>query len=458
MSNNIFYSAPCLSNQLSAIKSDELIKKGDFRKNIDRRYMSQVLHKFIEYNQENLDFLDINTYIRGIDPNVDLQFETGKYVGAIPLRLPGNGKPAGDLIVYPRFSYSENNFSDLSKILILIEDIFRPEFLDSIPLSSGNIVRPPLYFDSIIFVNLYEKALNFNWKKFDMQKNIYPYPKSNVNWNEYIQKENNPIYKLQFPVNDSVLHNNHKEWKKLKYVFDLSYNEIMSKSTPKIIQIKVKKKLNTIKNKEKNIISEKVEKFQIFSIDPPIIKELKKQANILLNQKSEEIKAWRIDISILFERYIQFIIKKISLELPIKLISNGKFYSKGNLPSWGIRYLEPDGIIISENLQIFFDVKYKSHLYNLYNNTEYLHESHRSDLHQIFSYTSFSNFNHKIGILFYPSDNFYHKKVEYMNNISGMSNLVFFIGIPFNSDLFFDTKDKLKKFFMNILDQEEFRS
>ena len=456
MSNNIFYSAPCLSNQLSAIKSDELIKKGDFKKNIDRRYMSQVIHKFIEYNQENFDFLDINTYIRGIDPSVDLQFETGKYVGAIPLRLPGNGKPAGDLIVYPRFSYPENNFSDLSKILILIDDFFRPEFLDSIPLSSGNIVRPPLYFDSIIFVNLYEKALNFNWKKFDVQKNIYSYPKSNVNWDEYIKKENDPNYKLQFPVNDSVLNNNHLEWKRLKFVFDLAYNEIMSKSTPKIIQIKSRKKLNTIKNKEKNVISEKVEKFQIYSIDPPIIKELKKQANIVLNQKSEEIKAWRIDIAILFERYVQFIINKISLELPIKVISNGKFYSKGNLPPWGIRYLEPDGIIISEKLQIFFDVKYKSHLYNLYNNTDYLHESHRSDLHQIFSYTSFSNFSHKIGILFYPSDNFYYKKVEYINNISDMSNVVYFVGIPFNSDLYVDTKDKLKILFMNLLEQKEY--
>ena len=456
MSNNIFYSAPCLSNQLSAIKSDELIKKGDFKKNIDRRYMSQVIHKFIEYNQENFDFLDINTYVRGIDPNVDLQFETGKYVGAIPLRLPGNGKPAGDLIVYPRFSYSENNFSDLSKILILIDDFFRPEFLDSIPLSSGNIVRPPLYFDSIIFVNLYEKALNFNWKKFDVQKNIYSYPKSNVNWDEYIKKESDPNYKLQFPVNDSVLNNNHLEWKRLKFVFDLAYNEIMSKSTPKIIQIKSRKKLNTIKNKEKNVISEKVDKFQIYSIDPPIIKELKKQANIVLNQKSEEIKAWRIDIAILFERYVQFIINKISLELPIKVISNGKFYSKGNLPPWGIRYLEPDGIIISEKLQIFFDVKYKSHLYNLYNNTDYLHESHRSDLHQIFSYTSFSNFSHKIGILFYPSDNFYYKKVEYLNNISDMSNVVYFVGIPFNSDLCVDTKDKLKILFMNLLEQKEY--
>jgi 5-methylcytosine-specific restriction endonuclease McrBC regulatory subunit McrC len=67
---------------------------------------------------------------------------------------------------------------------------------------------------------------------------------------------------------------------------------------------------------------------------------------------------------------------------------------------------------------VFIDAKYKSNLYNKFDQSELLKEGHRHDLHQIMAYSSFSKTNFKYGFLCYPSDKIEIKSIQYKNSIN----------------------------------------
>lgn len=63
------------------------------------RSMESVMQRFIELNGRNLDFLDINVSIESDGLRPTLKLTSSKYIGAIPVRSPMNGKIVGDLTV-----------------------------------------------------------------------------------------------------------------------------------------------------------------------------------------------------------------------------------------------------------------------------------------------------------------------------------------------------------------------
>jgi hypothetical protein len=442
MTSDVFYSAPCLSSDLPVLTAKELLKKSF--KGSDRRYMSQALQKFKDYNRDYLDFLGVKTIVSGIDPNVTLTFETGGYIGAVPLRMPSNGKQAGDLLIYPKFSGGADLFEQLTKILMMIGENIRPEFKESIPLTSGNVVRPPLYYDAVKFIDIFELAERENWKKFKTQQRDYPFPKASTSWDKYIMREHDPAYKFIYPVRENAHSNDHDEWRGLKYVFNLAKAEVLKASTPSSIRYKIMNKMDAISQRTVKIQQIRTSHFLIHAADPLIIKQLKEQANIFLRQDNDEIGAWRIDVTQLFEKYVQHVLAQVLREMPAKMSKNHKFAARGHLHSWGLHYLEPDIIIHSDRNQVVADVKYKPHYYSRGKSSDILKETHRADLHQILAYCSFTESKDKSGLLFYPADKCGYEKIIYTNSFNSVKNTVFIFGIPFSADILPETHNTLR--------------
>ena len=155
--------------------------------------------------------------------------------------------------------------------------------------------------------------------------------------------------------------------------------------------------------------------FKIHFSDPVIIKKLKTQGNKILKRNFEEITSWRIDFSLLFEKYVQFIFNQVSLEIGAIQLNNYKIRRSSHFsPLWSLNYLEPDIILMKNNLDIVIDAKYKSHLFNLKSTTEELKEEHRKDLHQLLAYTAFTKNKNKVGILCYPYSKEYISELDYI--------------------------------------------
>jgi 5-methylcytosine-specific restriction endonuclease McrBC regulatory subunit McrC len=188
--------------------------------------------------------------------------------------------------------------------------------------------------------------------------------------------------------------------------------------------------------------------------DPFIIKKIKTQGNKILKRNFEEITAWRIDFSLLFERYVQFIFNQVSSEIGAIQLNNYKIRRFSHFsPLWSLNYLEPDIILMKNNLDIVIDIKYKSHLYNLKSSTEDLKNEHRKDVHQLLAYTAFTRNTNKIAILCYPYGKEYITNLDYISPVSNIKAKILLLGIPLKRSKLSD----LKKLIITQLSEIEYQ-
>ena len=446
----IFFEIPSLTEHSRLLDSQSLIKTSF--QGADRRFFGETLQKFIIYNKDNFDFLSIKPWIFGSGKNSSISFSSDRYIGAIPLRSPVNGKQIGDFLVKPRFTSTNDDLFSYGKLITLLETSISPEFKYSLPLKSKNAVKPPLYIQAGRFIQtLFQALQSHEWLKFQNRLSYLNEPKSEINWKRYIEKENDPNQKLIFPCKENYLSQYHKEFFEIVFTYFLARNEISNPETPIQIQVQLRQQIKTLDIKLSGIPKIETNQIQVYQFDFPIIKQLKIDANDLLSAKRKEITAWRIDIANLFERYVQYIFSLVSLETRFKQINNHHINRHGNnLPDWSLKYLEPDLILLNDQFSIIVDAKYKSHFFNLHQSSEFLSEEHRKDLHQILAYSSFISNQRKLLILCYPYLKFDYRIINYRTYLLGNSARIILMGLPIDVSEIRNIKDCILELVMNL--------
>jgi hypothetical protein len=446
--SDVFFEMPCLTEQSKKLSGISLQKK--WFKSADKRIIGQYLQKFIDYNAKELKFLGVQPFIIGTDQNTSLSFRSSSFIGTIPLRASDTGKQIGDFVVMPRYS-RQDRFEDYIEILNLLGTEISPEIIDSISLASGRNFRPPLYLEAVKFITSLEALLSKSWRKFDNVEKITNQPSGQINWNKYI----NSIFKvedrLKFRVQKNVLSEFHSEYAEICYVFKICQSELLSSNTPSRIKNQIRTKINFIEEKLYCHTPKATNKIIIKSYDSPTVRICKEQANKILGFNFLYSTAWRVDFSEVFEKFVQYIFKKVIQETGGSFFSNQKLFSRTkNKFSWELKHIEPDGIYQKDNYLIFIDAKYKSNLYRKFDKSELLKDDHRLDLHQILAYSSFSKTENKICILCYPSDHPELNAIKYKNELNAVLNTVLIVGIPLNKDSINETKRLLMNEFNNI--------
>lgn len=438
---DVFCEIPCLTEQSKQLGGVALQKK--WFKSADKRIIGQYLQKFIDYNSEQFKFLGVQPYIIGSDQSIALTFRSSGFIGSIPLRASDTGKQIGDFVVMPRFT-GRDRFEDYIEILNLLGTEISPEVIDSLPLASGRNFRPPLYLEAVKFIASLEILTMKQWRKFDNVEKISKQPSGQINWKKYINNEFKVENRLKFPVKANVLSEFHLEYAEIRYVFDICKSELLSANTPQRIKNTLRTKLSFLEERLYHHKPKATTKIVIRFSDSPNVKTCKKQANKILNFNLVDSTAWRVDFSDVFEKFIQYIFREAAKETGGRLYSNFKFHSKASKHySWELKHIEPDAIFQKENLLVFIDAKYKSNLYNKFDQSEVLKEDHRHDLHQIMAYTSFSKSDCKFGFLCYPSDKIELKCIKYKNGINEAAIEIFIMGIPLRKDCVVAVRDKL---------------
>lgn len=428
--NSIFYELPCLS-EWSKPLDFKYLKRTGFG-NADQRYFGDVLQKFTLYNQDLFAFLNVKPHISGNGKQATINFSSGNFIGAIPLRSPINGLQIGDFVVKPRFTSYKDDLFSYGELISLLESEISPEFTYSQKLKSQNSVKPPIYIQASKFIQLlYRTLFSTEWVKFQNRLNLLKEPKGEIYWNRYIEKEYDPKFKLVFPCRENYLSQQHKEFYEIVYVYSLARKEILSVFTPIKIRVQLDQLIRTIDTKLADFDRSATQSIQIHQFDFPIIKNLKSQANLFLSSSSKDITAWKIDLAVLFERFIQYIFSLVTSDLNLKQINNHHIYRSGyNPPYWSLRYLEPDLIVQGNRYSIIVDAKYKSHYFNLNKNTDFLVDEHRHDLHQIISYSAFIPNQEKYMMICYPFSTFLTRRMDYQSDIFGTRIHLFLLGIP----------------------------
>ncbi|MFC3414677.1 McrC family protein [Algoriphagus hitonicola] len=449
---DVFCEIPCLTEKSKQLGGVALQKK--WFKSADKRIIGQYLQKFINYNSEQFEFLGVQPYLIGTDQSIALTFRSSGFIGSIPLRASDTGKQIGDFVVTPRFTGREK-FEDYIEILNLLGTEISPEVIDSLPLASGKNFRPPLYLEAVKFIAALEKLTIRPWRKFDNIEKVSSEPTGQINWTKYINNEYKVENRLKFPARTNFLSEFHTEYSEVRYVFDICKRELLSANTPQRIKNTLRTKLSFLEEQLYHHKPKATNKIIIRFSDNPTVKACKEQANRILNFNLVDSTAWRVDFSDVFEKFIQYIFKQAAKETGGRLYSNLKFHSRTLKHfSWELKHIEPDAIFQKENFLVFIDAKYKSNLYNRFDQNEGLKETHRQDLHQIMAYSSFSKTDLKYGFLCYPSDQIELKTIEYRNGINEVKNSILILGVPLKLKVI----NEVKKLLVETLNKLEAES
>lgn len=449
----VFCEIPCLTERSKQLKGIALQKK--WFKSADKRIIGQYLQKFIDYNSTLFNFLGVQPYIIGTDQNTSIAFRSSEFIGTIPLRASDTGKQIGDFVVMPRFT-GHDRFEDYIEILNLLGTEISPQTIDSLPLASGKNFRPPLYLEAVKFISSLELLIKKSWRKFDNVEKKSNQPTGQINWNKYMTSHYKVENRLNFSIQKNILSEFHKEYAEVRYVYNICKNELLSSNTPQRIKSKIRIRLDFIDEKlyfHKPVATGKI---IIKASDSPTIKSCKEQANKILNFNLVDSTGWRVDFSDVFEKFTQHIFKEVAKETGGKLFTNFKFHSRTSKHySWELKHIEPDAIYQKDNFLVFIDAKYKSNLYNKFDNSETLKDDHRHDLHQIMAYSSFSKTVYKYGFLCYPSNHLELKSITFKNGINVVKNTVLVLGLPLRKDSIFEAKKLLTQKLSEIEKQKK---
>lgn len=406
----------------------------------DKRYGMDAFQRFLFLNHDALEFLNVKAEIEIIGNAPYLSLTTSQFAGSIPTLSPKDGKPCGDLCIGGRFG------EDISELLSVVGETLLPEYNDTLPPLSSSLLKPPLYFECCNFIDKWFDVEKAKWHKFDVIEQIQNLPSSGTRWGVYALKCFDARNTLWYPNRNNKLNSLHKEFRELISILYLCFNEINKPQTPIRSRMAYFNKISRLQAKyNKNLSSEIPEEFVIHAADPFAVKEAKHIANIILKNKRTNKRAWRIDYSEFFERYVQYLFGEVAQKVSAKAINNPHFLVTGKRPAWALRYLEPDLVLQKEEEQYVIDAKYKSHVFNWNDYSDELRDTFRHDFHQILAYCSFNSMQTKNAMLVYPFNDFVYHRIKISSPLALNDAFVYFVGIPLEKNKLEDVKEGLNQ-------------
>ena len=414
------------------------------------RYPNELANRFLARNAMALRFLGIKGNVANPGSNGKIKLTSSHYAGCIPLINPNTGLHGGFITVIGRYG------EDISELYSVIESSMEPEFEDRLKFRTDSFVKPPLYFECMKYIDKYIEAQKYKWRKFENVEKIQPFPTGSTRWDKYALKSHNPANTFKYPNKCNVLTRIHPEWLELTYVLDFCISEVMSSHTPSRSKLVYQSKINTLRTTYDKRSLKPIKEVRLHMSDPLIIKELKKSANKILNNVSSSNCAWRMDYEKFFERYVQYICKRVANLKGAHCRANTKYSVSGPRPAWALHYLEPDAVLEKGDKQIIVDAKYKSHMLNV-NKTgdDDLKETFRKDFHQVLAYSSFSGSPAKNVMLFYPynppkgsTDKIIWRKLLVKSSMNNYACNAYLIGISLKKA---DLEDVVRKLSSDII-------
>jgi len=406
----------------------------------DKRYGIDALQRFLLLNRRALDFLNVHAEIEVIGNAPFLSLTTSQFAGSIPTLSPKDGKPCGDLCIGGRFG------EDVSELLSIVGETLLPKYDDSLPPLTSSVLEPPLYFECCNFIDKWFKLERARWHKFDIKDKIQNIPTNGTKWDKYSLNIYDPNDSLRYPNRNSILKPYHKEFCQLLSVLYSCFEEVKKPQVPLRSRFAYSSKISCLQSKyDKSLAIECPSEFIVHASDPIAVKETKRIANIILQNKRSNKRAWRIDYSEFFERYVQYLFGEVAQKVSAKAINNPHFSVSGKRPAWSLSYLEPDLVLQREDEQYIIDAKYKSHVFNWNDYSDELKDTFRHDFHQILAYSSFNSMQTKKAILVYPFNDFVYHKIKINSPLALNDAFVYFVGIPLEKKKIEDVKEGLNQ-------------
>ena len=437
---SVFRRLRCLSKGNGGLSVNELHRS---KVVLAKRFPASGIERFLQINAPALKFLSVTGRYNGDRAHSLLEFETTNYVGNVNL-LNALGTPLGDLFVSPNYIGGDSSVQELIALSLHCGIDKFVEFDQSLPpIQSKSPYESPLYRENVEFIETFAHLMRASWCKFNYMKFESTTVVGDVDWNLYACSSHDPQRRLIFPTSSSLSTHHHKEFKQLCSIFDQAKACLEAPATPHNYRNRVAELLPRLSQQLRGVSREKPDLFHSGTTDLPIVKRTKEIANRIILQKHSQSYAWRIDVALFFERYVQWIFEKAVKRIGGEIFCNPKYAGHGANFDWLLHYLEPDIVLKFAETQIIVDAKYKSYLYHKHSKSDTLRESFRNDLHQLLAYTAFSTEKNKHCVLVAPFSRFEMSKIQYRSPFSDATIEISCLGIPFSTGSLSETIDQL---------------
>lgn len=305
-----------------------------------------------------------------------------RYTGVVPIRSPYTGLSGKYLEVRAPYDVK------VLEVLPLVGGSLQTEWEPRLPLERDVPNNAPIIMECVRFMQEFAQAIKKPWQKFHVEEEEAREPNGGTDWNRYACESFEPVARLRFHNRNNSLTTDHPEWRQLTYVLDLCLNELSNyRARGNLGVIFSEEARGKLERYVREHQMEEVKKFRLINSDPGHITELKERANVILQRASNLRCAWRVDYAEMFERYCQYVCRKVAERSGGEMIANKKLSVEGRVggpPAWMLRYLEPDILLKVGGRTVVIDAKYKSHMLNVGSGT--LKEEFRADLHQVLGY------------------------------------------------------------------------
>lgn len=361
-----------------------------------------ALSRFIAYNQEPLNFLDIKAEIVNDGYKHKLQLSAARNVGVIPLKDPTNGWY--NIMLTVKGNYDEN----IPDLISRVSSQTRPEFHRTLVLPAKPTLTPPLFIECARYIKQYREADLGKWRKFSVETRQEAQPSAGTRWDEYAQRAiTHPAQRLKFNNRRNTLSPWHAERECLDKVLQIAIAELTAPGLSPNMRAQYAALLSKYNlNKDTHSNLEKPAPVALSPRDTQRIKALKVTANNIITDQVSSSTAWRIDVAELFERYVQHIFKEAARGTLWSAHCNPHLAVKGPRPPWAPAYLEPDLVMRNKDYAFVIDAKYKSHVMNWAATSDELKDTFRHDMHQILCYRSLLGQKVPAVALVYPAHRF----------------------------------------------------
>ncbi len=388
-----------------------------------KNFTAEDMLYFTSTNKKYLDFLAISYRQVGMS----LYLHPDKYIGCVPFVSPITGTKTGNLEVKGRFG------EDISELLSVVGEGVDIEYEPHYLLRQESTIKPPLYFVCQQYIDKFIEAKKIHWQKFVNIEKIQSFPTASTRWDKYAEWSADVRNLLRYPNRVNLLSTEHAEWRELLYILDFCIQELQSVRTPSRSRAPYAGKISSLAQTYSKSELKYTKEMKVHMTDPAVIKDLKGIGNKILNASNGVSCAWRLDLSVFFERYVQYLFGQIARTHGIQLMKNPHYRISGQIPSFGLKYIEPDVILEKNGIQYIVDAKYKMYMKIYYQKSDDLYNDFRDDLHQVLSYAAFGTKQTKNCIIVTPCESDkdpYVKTFEIMNPYNGCNCKFHMVAIP----------------------------
>ncbi len=396
-----------LKDILKKLGYEKLAESALGRGKSEKDIQENALRRFIRKNSKYLSFLDLDVegfYIvsKGIS-------------GVIPLEFATNKREYSTLIVEPMVSWDViSKFAAITK--------YRDWLKVNIEWDTPYTLDIELWYFSLPFLREAHYVLNRPAKGYVKRELEEDFILGNTNWEDFAVNKY-PYKKIKFKNTRSEISFDTLPHRLVKWGLEAIEASILdeNKVPDEILEL-----INDLKLKLKDVKSEiptdtkmtKLPRSGAWGGYINLYREIHNLASIagVIDSESKTGKAYLIETEKLFEYFVDYLLERYSQENGLKFYNDRDDSSRIGLERISPEYyvtmlssLRPDAVAVQNDLLIVIDAKYKRHFDLIQRkdvkDKEWYNNKFRNDIHQILSYSIFSDKKYKLLLLAYPTYN-----------------------------------------------------